>query len=72
MLVLGNVRKIHAVSIDIELPGKVYGCLKIDSVSDQFIQLLQKQLKGDSTENDGVSICNKMLCTGPRSPNSFS
>lgn len=56
MLILGNVRKIHAVSLDIELPGKVYGCLKIDAVSDQFIQQLQAQLKEENTKNNDVSV----------------
>lgn len=55
MLILGNVRKIHAVSIDIELPGKVYGCLKIGAISDQFTHQLQNQLRGEHTENDDVS-----------------
>lgn len=62
MVILGNVRKLHNLMAEIELPGRVYGLLSISAVSNTFTRQLQKQLQTSEVEDDkDVSGCIKRL-----------
>lgn len=50
MAVLGNIRKIHNLTAEVELPGRIYGQLYISAISDAFTKQLQAHLATDGNE----------------------
>lgn len=62
MLILGNVRHVSAVAVQVELPGRIYGYISIASVSDVLTERLKKQLMGENREEQQVRLFSCICC----------
>lgn len=54
MLVLGCVRSVNSYVVEVDLPGKVSGKIKINRISNVYTDLLQNVINENSAES-GVS-----------------
>ncbi|KAK4880366.1 hypothetical protein RN001_008512 [Aquatica leii] len=52
MLVLACVRSITAMSIEVELPGKMCGKIKITSISDCLTKILEEKIENDDIDKE--------------------
>lgn len=50
MLILGCIRHITDFSIEVELPGLIFGHINITRISDPFTKILSKQLELNNEE----------------------
>lgn len=56
MIILGNVRCVSTVAVEIELPGRIYGSVNIGAISDILTERLKKQLTGENQEEQQVTF----------------
>lgn len=52
MIILGNVRSVSIVAAEVELPGRIYGYLKIGETSDVLIERVTAQLKRTNVDEE--------------------
>ncbi|XP_018325003.1 protein RRP5 homolog [Agrilus planipennis] len=56
MLVLGCIKNVSDLKVKVELPGRIYGILHINSVSDEFTKYLENAVSENATDKEVVTL----------------
>jgi len=63
MVVLGCIKQITATFLSVQLPGRIFGTVRINSISEVYTQKLTKQIQSSHDENNVSSSKALKNCT---------